>query len=97
MLYSYQIGNGRRRLESKLEFGSAGLFFDCHVFEFTGVEDFAAFLALYKFRIFLARDNPHAGMLADLFYADSLGWMLSRYLMCSAHSPVVLLSGFGRL
>jgi hypothetical protein len=72
-------------LEGVLEFGSAGLIFDSHVFEFTGIEDFSAFLALYKFRVLLARNHTHARMLADLFHTDSLGWKFSG--LDSTHNP----------
>ena len=67
--------------------------FDSHVFEFTGIEDFSAFLALYKFRVLLTRDHTHARMLADLFHADSLRWKFSG--MGSTHSPGMFLVRFG--
>jgi hypothetical protein len=45
-------------------------------------------LALYKFRVFLARDNTYARMFADLFHADSLGWeFLWRCGLGKAHIP----------
>ena len=76
------VGTGR------LELGRAGLFLDHHIFKFAGIEDFPTFLALYKFRVFLARNYAHTRMLADLFHADSLGWKFGR--MGNAHNP-----GFG--
>jgi len=74
-----------------LEFGGAGLVFDCHVFEFAGIENFSAFLALYKFRVLLTRNYTHARMLADLFHADSLGWKFSG--LGSTHIPGYFWSG----
>jgi len=70
-----------------LELGGAGLFFDCHVFKFAGIENFPAFLALYKFRVLLARYNTYARMLADLFHADSLGWKFGRCGLGRTHTP----------
>src|SRR5205807_243201 len=81
---AFDRGNRRRNWKGGLEFGGAGLVFDSHVFEFTGIEDFSAFLALYKFRVLLTRNNTHARMLAD-FHADSLGWKFSG--LDSTHSP----------
>src|SRR3954464_8664892 len=72
-----------------LELGDAGFIFDCHVFELTGIEDFSAFLALYKFRVLLTRNNTPRRMLADLLHADSLGWKFGRCGMGSANSPAV--------
>ena len=64
------------------------MFFDDHIFELTRIEDFSAFLALYKFRVFLTRNNTHARMLADLFHADSLRWKFGRCGLGDAHNPV---------
>jgi hypothetical protein len=89
-LLKVQHGSSATELEGGLEFGGAGLFFDHHVFEFTGIEDFPAFFALYKFRVFLARNDAHTRMLADLFHADSLGWKFGRCGLGGAHSPVIL-------
>jgi len=41
-------------------------FFNAHVFEFTGFEDFATFQALHKFRIFVAAYDLHTWVLARL-------------------------------
>src|SRR5277367_5405910 len=38
-------------------------FFDGHIFEFTGFEDFAAFQTLHEFGVFLASNNLHARVL----------------------------------
>ncbi len=40
--------------------------FEAHILEFAGFEDFAAFLALDEFRLFVAAYDLHAGMLAGL-------------------------------
>jgi hypothetical protein len=80
-----ETGIHRRRWKSGLEFGNAGVVFDCHVFKLTGVKDFSAFLALYKFRVFLPCNYAHARMLADLFHADSLRWKFGRCGMGSVH------------
>jgi hypothetical protein len=74
-------------MEVGLEFGDARVFFDRHIFELTRIEDFSAFLALYKFRVFLTCDNTHARMLADLFHADSLRRKFCRCGLSSAHTP----------
>jgi hypothetical protein len=51
----------------------AGLFFDVHILEFAGFEDFAAVLAFNEFGVLIAADNLHAKVLAGL-----LGDVLSR-------------------
>ena len=43
-----------------------GPLFEVHILEFAGFEDFAAFLALDEFRLFVAAYDLHAGMLAGL-------------------------------
>jgi hypothetical protein len=45
------------------------VFFDAHVFEFTGLEYFAAFEALHELGIFFAAYDLHARMLARLLGA----------------------------
>jgi hypothetical protein len=47
-------------------FGALGAFFDAHVLEFAGLEDFATFEALQEFRIFFAAHDLHARVLARL-------------------------------
>lgn len=49
-----------------LAFGALGAFFDAHIFEFAGLEDFAAFEAFQEFRIFFAAHDLHARMFARL-------------------------------
>jgi hypothetical protein len=44
----------------------ASALFDVHVFEFTRLEDLAAFLAFNKFSVFIAAYDLHARMLAGL-------------------------------
>src|SRR4051812_29516957 len=49
----------------KLGVGVVGdFFFDVHIFEFTGLEDFATLQALHVFSFFITRDDLHARMLA---------------------------------
>src|SRR5579871_3185640 len=52
--------------------------FNSHVFEFAGIKDIAAFLALDKFHIFLAGHDAHARVLADLSHNHCVG-RLFRY------------------
>jgi hypothetical protein len=47
-------------------------FFDIHVFEFAGLEDFAALLALDELRILVSADNLHARVLAGLLHITYL-------------------------
>jgi hypothetical protein len=44
----------------------ARLFFDVHILEFAGLENFAAILAFHEFGILIAADNLHAKVLAGL-------------------------------
>jgi hypothetical protein len=62
-----------------VEFG----FFDGHIFEFTGLEDFAAFETLHEFCIFLAGDNLHARVLTLCHggFSRELDWV-------GGHNPV---------
>lgn len=57
-------GHTRGHQVRKSKFAFLGALFDIHVFEFTGLKDLAAFLALDKFRIFIAADDLHAWVLA---------------------------------
>src|ERR1700704_2733923 len=41
-------------------------FFQRHILELAGLEDIATFLAFHIFRVFVARDDLHPGMLALL-------------------------------
>jgi hypothetical protein len=41
-----------------------GIFFDGHVFELAGLEDFTTFETLYEFRILVTGDDLHARVLA---------------------------------
>jgi hypothetical protein len=50
----------------------AGTLFDAHVFEFAGLEDFAAILAFDKFGVLVATDNLHTKVLAGLLLAGVL-------------------------
>lgn len=44
------------------------IIFDSHVFEFAGIKDIAAFLALNKLCVLFACHNADAGMPTDLFH-----------------------------
>ncbi|HKD91219.1 MAG TPA: hypothetical protein VKB56_04925, partial [Terriglobales bacterium] len=48
--------------------------FNCHVFEFAGLEDFATLLAFHEFGVFVARHNLHTRMFAGY-------WCLARGLL----------------
>jgi hypothetical protein len=54
-------------------FPSCGIVFDRHVFEFTGLEDFAALFALDEFGVFFTGHDLHARVLTLIHFA-SLGW-----------------------
>src|SRR5262249_28847461 len=56
--------------------------FDVHVFELTGLEDFAALFALDEFGILVAAYDLHARMLTRLFRTDVLrrGGRLRRHI-----------------
>ena len=54
------------------DFAFLGALFDVHVFEFAGLEDFPAFLALDKFAIFLAAHYLHARVFARLLGSSAL-------------------------
>lgn len=60
-------------------------FLDVHVFEFTGLKDFAAFGALHEFEVVLAGYDLDAGMLAGASVFLLFGRRRRRE---SAHKPV---------
>src|SRR5579859_4913015 len=62
----------RRRPEWGLDFAFLGALFDIHVFEFAGLEDLAALLALDELGILVSADNLHAGVLTRLFHIPYL-------------------------
>jgi hypothetical protein len=57
-------GDPANAVESPLIFLWFPLFFDCHVFQFAGLENVAAFLALHVFGLFVTRDDLHSRVLA---------------------------------
>jgi hypothetical protein len=48
------------RLELFVGVGGSGAFFDRHIFEFAGVEDFAAIFTFHVFCVFVSRYDLHA-------------------------------------
>jgi hypothetical protein len=62
--------------------GARRPFFDCHVLELAGFEDFAAFLAFHEFGVFITRNNLHARMLALILHAvtQAVGWRVLRLM-----------------
>ena len=53
------------------------LFLDCHVFQFTGLENVSTFLTFHIFGFFVAGDDLHSWVLAQ-FGADFFGRGLRR-------------------
>jgi hypothetical protein len=53
-------------LASRLLGFAFGVFFDAHVLEFAGLEDFAALEALHELGVFFAAHDLHARVLARL-------------------------------
>jgi hypothetical protein len=53
-------------------------FFDVHVFEFAGLEDFRAFQAFHELRVLITRDDPHTRVLALAYLASLLGELRRR-------------------
>ena len=47
--------------------------FNCHVFEFAGIKNISAFLALDEFRIFFACHDAYARMSAKWFHSRRVG------------------------
>jgi hypothetical protein len=63
--------------------------FDAHVFEFAGLEDFAALQAFHKFGIFFAAHNLHARM----FARSMIGvWRLGERLCAHKSGSVALIN-----
>jgi hypothetical protein len=62
----------RALADQELELLFLAAFFDVHVFEFAGLEDLAALLALDELRIFIATDDLHTRVLTRLLHICAL-------------------------
>lgn len=73
VIWSARQGRG---LTKDSGFFRMDVFFYGHVFELAGIEDIATFLAFDKFRIFLARYNPHTGMPTQFLHILGFGSLI---------------------
>jgi hypothetical protein len=68
-----EVMDRRPGVAEGLGFFRLDIFFYGHVFEFTGIKDIAAFLALDEFSVFFARHHAHAWMPADFGHISGFG------------------------